>query len=370
MYCIENCTCQRPHSAPIEKIITEGGAINMLPEVLKAYKDIYIVADSNTYRVAGEKARDLLIASGHKVELCILPEPVLPNEKAIGTVLLRSPRMCDYILAVGSGTINDTCRVVSYRLGLSYGVLGTAPSMDGYTSALSPIIVGNYKETIYATTPKHIFADIDIMQQAPYDMLLAGIGDMAGKYIAILDWQLANMKTGEYYCPTIANEVLNAADACLATAQTIANRDYNTIKALAEGLIISGLGMAYSGVSRPASGAEHMIAHTWECQSLELGEMPKLHGLEVAQAALVCTDFYIRLYNQTKDEAIKALIQPFVKRLNGLHVIYEKAGIKPVTTDEKRINEGIINGRFFRKRYTILEYLFENGLLEDYINDR
>ena len=54
----------------------------------------------------------------------------------------------DYILAVGSCSINDICRMVSYRLGIEYGILGTAPSMDGYASVVAPLLVGKTK-TVY-----------------------------------------------------------------------------------------------------------------------------------------------------------------------------------------------------------------------------
>ena len=77
----------------------------------------------------------------------ILKGDVLPDARNIGDVLIHlngpkadsdifkySPQP-DFILAVGSGVVNDICRVVSYRLGLPYGIAGTAPSMDGYASA-------------------------------------------------------------------------------------------------------------------------------------------------------------------------------------------------------------------------------------------
>ncbi len=95
-------------------------------------------------------------------------------------------------------------------------------------------------------------------------MLLAGVGDMIGKYIAILDWELSVMHTGEYFCEKIANMVLEATIKCIEEAYTLSERKADSIEKIVNGLIVSGMGIAYSGSSRPASGTEHMIGQTWE----------------------------------------------------------------------------------------------------------
>ena len=145
------CSCEMGmHRAPLEKYIIESGAINHLPELLRDYNKVYMVCDENTYRVLGEKSEQILKSVGKFSHKHILKGDVLPDARNIGDVLIHlndpkadsdifkySPQP-DFILAVGSGVVNDICRVVSYRLGLPYGIAGTAPSMDGYASAGSP----------------------------------------------------------------------------------------------------------------------------------------------------------------------------------------------------------------------------------------
>ena len=63
--------------------------------------------------------------------------------------------------------------------------------MDGYASAGTPFLFNGSKATVQCTTPKYIIGDLDILKDAPFEMMLAGIGDMFGKYIGILDWELA-----------------------------------------------------------------------------------------------------------------------------------------------------------------------------------
>ena len=209
-----SCDCKmKKHRAPLEGYDVSSGAINNIPSILSNYNSIYVVADENTYKVAGKKVEEVLKASNKKYHTLVLDgEVILPDAETIGKIVLNandinekadiftySP-LPDFILAVGSGTINDTCRVASYRLGIPYGIVATAPSMDGYASAGSPTLHDGTKSTVQCTTPKYVIGDLDILKDAPYDMMLAGIGDMLGKYVAMLDWELARDYSGEYFC--------------------------------------------------------------------------------------------------------------------------------------------------------------------------
>ena len=55
------CTCtQGEHSAPIKVLEVSQGAIEKVAEILKDYKKIFMVADKNTYEVAGRRVEQLL----------------------------------------------------------------------------------------------------------------------------------------------------------------------------------------------------------------------------------------------------------------------------------------------------------------------
>ena len=321
-----SCECEmKKHSAPLERCEISSGAINKIPEILSGYKRIYLVADERTYTAAGMAVENILKNSGiHNHTFVIDGFPVLPNSETIGKILLnandlnaksdifRYSPMPDFILAVGSGTVNDSCRVVSYRLGIPYGIVATAPSMDGYASAGSPILHDGTKSTVQATTPKYIIADLDIMKNAPFDMMLAGIGDMFGKYTGMLDWELARDYSGEYYCPKIAGDVIAATDKCLENGYSLAERDPECVKNIMEGFLVTGLGMAFTGNSRPASGSEHIVAHAWELYDVERGAAPHLHGLEVCEATRLIAIMYKMLFEETSDMHLKALIGKYI----------------------------------------------------------
>ena len=56
-----DCTCvQKHHSIPTEVIEVSDHAILKVPEILKDYHRIFLVADENTYEVAGKEVEALL----------------------------------------------------------------------------------------------------------------------------------------------------------------------------------------------------------------------------------------------------------------------------------------------------------------------
>ena len=374
-----DCTCeQKHHSIPTEVIEVSDHALDRVAEILRDYRRIFLVADENTWEVAGRRAEELLRREGTLSHSLILPSPALPTAENVGKVLIAAGRdrevydigawslNPDYILAVGSGSINDICRMVSYRLGLPYGVVGTAPSMDGYASVVAPLLNGRKKIVYTCSIARHILIDLGVNAAAPYPLLLSGVGDMIGKYVAILDWEISRDRRGEYYCGQIADLVLKATDQCIASATGLIRRDRDTIRSVSEGLILSGECIAFCGSSRPASGTEHMIGQTWEVMDVEEGRVPNLHGIEVGEGTFAAIELFRRLHRETEDAPLRALIGKYLPAFDRIEELQRQLRLPFTVTDRQRFIGGVLRGRTFRDRYTILQYLHDAGRLEEY----
>ena len=374
-----HCTCvQKHHSIPTEVIEVSEHALLKVPDILNDYHRIFLVADENTYEVAGKQVESLLRNAGMLSHILILPSPALPNAENIGRVLIDAGRdrevydinayslNPDYILAVGSGSVNDTCRMVSYRLGIPYGVVGTAPSMDGYASVVAPLLNWNRKIVYNCSIARHIIIDLNINAAAPYPLLLAGVGDMIAKYVAILDWEISRDLTGEYYCEKIANMVLEATGQCVDAAADLENRSMEAIRSTSTGLILSGECIAFCGSSRPASGTEHMVGQTWEVMDVEEGKVPNLHGIEVGEGTFMAIEMFRLLYQETDDAALRALIEKYLPAFDRVEALQKIIHLPFTVTDKDRFVEGVLRGRTFRERYTILQYLYDRDLLQSY----
>lgn len=279
------CDCGREHSADIEKVVIDNGAINRIPEVLSSFgfKKIFMVADNNTYDVAGKDIGKILENSGFELHkhVFVREESLVPDEKAIGEFFLNLVNDIDVILAVGSGVINDLCKFMSFRLNIPYMIVATAPSMDGYASTAAPLTINGLKTTLTTTLPKAIICDIDILKNAPMDMIRAGFGDVIGKYSAINDWKLGRIINGEYYCEFVSEMVMHSVQKCVETADGLQNREDESIRNLTECLLLTGIAMSFTGNSRPASGAEHHLSHFIEMIYMFEGKEVPPHGIKV-----------------------------------------------------------------------------------------
>ena len=301
-----DCPCGKHHACGMDYLKIGRGVIRFLPDMLKAMgrQKPFVVCDSNTWKAAGEKAVQILKDNGIPFGLYIIPGGrIAPAEWEVGSVVMRFDPACDMLLAVGSGVINDICKVVGKAVGKPSAVIGTAPSMDGYASNSSSMEVNHVKVSLYNHAPVGILLDTEILSQAPMRMLWAGLGDMIAKYIAVCEWRISHLVTGEYYCGEIAEMMRTAVKKVVSAADGIAKRDPDAIGAIAEGLIIAGVAMAYAEISRPASGLEHYFSHMWEMMALERNQPYDLHGIQVGVGTVLCMKLYETIPTIVPDRA-------------------------------------------------------------------
>ena len=361
-----DCSCGRRHSAGIKTIMTGSGVLHGLKDILEPFRqgELFLMADNNTWDVCGRNVEQLLSVEGFCIKSFVFRSetPLVPDEKAVGRLLLEMSSETSAIIAVGSGSLNDLARVLSCRLGKPYIIVGTAPSMDGYASIVSPLIVEGFKTTFNGVYPYAIVADTEIMKRAPEDMIRAGFGDIAGKLTALTDWDLSRRINGEYYCDTIVKLVNRAIGKCIDSAAGLAVRDEAAIESLIEALILTGVAMGFTGNSRPASGSEHHLAHYWEMDALSEGREHALHGNSVGVGTVVIS----HMYELLSDELPEGFEYPKPAFIAGL---LEKAGSYPnpasIGIDKRLFRDSILNAYKIRERFTIMRLAASLNKLED-----
>ena len=301
-----DCECGRRHAVQIRYVKTGRGVLRCVPEMVAALgaKKPFVLCDQNTYEAAGRRVCEILDAAGVPYVLCVVPkDKPAPDEWLLGNVLMRLDASCDLILGVGSGVINDTCKELAFKTGRVNAIVGTAPSMDGFASATSSMELDHVKVSLNKQCPQGILLDADVLAQAPMRMLWAGFGDMVAKYVAICEWRITNLITGEYYCEAIAEMMRAALRKIMANVDKLVQRDPDAVLAVADGLVIAGLGMAFALCSRPASGLEHYFSHMWEMMALERGLPYDLHGIQVGVGTVMTMRLYEFIRVQKPDRA-------------------------------------------------------------------
>ncbi len=273
--------------------------VDTLPQTAEMFKRLFpagralVVADSNTWRVAGKEVHRILAEAGiAQDEPHIFTDPKLYAEWTFVGELDGVLAATDAVpVAVGSGVINDLTKLCSHHNGRRYMVVGTAASMDGYTAYGASITKDGNKQTFDCPAPLGMVLDPSISAAAPAKMSASGYADLIAKIPAGADWMLADAvgadKMDDFAFGLVQEELKEAlCDPAGVHAGNVAK-----VEQLAEGLLLSGFAMQATQSSRPASGAEHQFSHLWDMEHLRFNGASVSHGFKVGIGTLASTAF-------------------------------------------------------------------------------
>ncbi|MBN1778104.1 MAG: sn-glycerol-1-phosphate dehydrogenase [Clostridiales bacterium] len=309
------CDCGLDHRLPTQDIYVGSGIVKHTPAYIRKRglgTRCVLVADRNTWPLAGKALAENLASEGFSVIRCVIARDGVmdPDERACGEVLLSIQPETEFLVAVGSGSITDTTRINAMRCGLPFVSVGTAPSMDGYTSVVAPLLLRSVKIHRAGVCPEIIVCDTQILRTAPPDMVCSGVGDVLGKYIAKADWMIGSIINGETYCDVCGDIVTGAIKKLLQNIDAIRSRSEEGIQILIEALLLSGMTIMIIGNTRAVASVEHNIAHYWEMMQLLHSHHPPAHGASVGVATLLAWPMYTRFAGEDLSkldlDAIKA----------------------------------------------------------------
>ncbi|WP_326924426.1 sn-glycerol-1-phosphate dehydrogenase [Bacillus haynesii] len=372
------CECGTVHyPLTVEKITIGDNAVEQeLPAFVKSasYKKAAVIYDETTGRIAGKRIAALLEETAETVPVLLEANEagdVTADEQTLVSALIGVPIDADVLIAVGAGTIHDIVRFCAYQRSIPFISVPTAPSVDGFTSAGAPLILKGKKQTVQTTAPIALFADLDLLCQAPQNMVAAGFGDMLGKVTSLADWEISRLLAGEPYCPAASRLTREALDQCLVRIDDIAAKTRDGIKKLMESLILSGLVMLVLDHSRPASGGEHHLSHYLEMKALENNKRQVLHGAKVGCSAIMLTDIYRSLIgaslgDQHAEHAIRSIYEKLPdgeKMAEWMRRIGGPVSFKELDVEEELVREALTYAHQLRDRYTGLKIINQYGLL-------
>ncbi len=241
-----------------------------------------VIDDVNTSNVLGGKISKALSGSAGCMNITLAGGACADDETL--EYIRAQTAVCDVLVAVGGGTINDLCKYAAHLDNKPYVVFPTCASMNGYLSANASISVNNHKTTFAASLPRAVFCDLGIIAAAPPRLTKSGLGDSLARPTAQADWLLSHMLAGSKYDDTPFSLLADIEPELFGSAQGIAKNDHAAIKLLMQLLLLSGIGMTIAGGSYPASQGEHMIAHSYNM--LARTPASALHGEEIGVTSL------------------------------------------------------------------------------------
>ena len=255
-------------------------------------KTAIIIADTNTWRVAGEAVLQSLEEAGvPHVDSFVFDDPDLYAEWKFVEQLKAHLAPLDVIaIAVGSGVINDLTKYTSHILGRKYMCVGTAASMDGYTAYGASITKDGNKQTFSCPAPYGFVMDPVIAAAAPKELAASGYADLIAKIPAGADWMLADAVGAEAIDQFGWDLVQDGLRESLSAPAAVHAGDVEMTEKLSEGLLMSGFTMQAIHSSRPASGTEHQFSHCWDMENLAYPNGKHVsHGFKVGIGTLAST---------------------------------------------------------------------------------
>ena len=272
------------------------GILGQVPALFNEYfsgRKAVLVADKNTWRVAGAQVFEALQAAGVPTEKFLFEEDEFHADwdhiELLDKVLDESGAIA---VSVGSGTINDLCKLTSHHHKQSYLTVPTAASVDGYTSFGASITYQNAKQTFECPAPVAVVADVDVIAAAPKDMTAAGYADLAAKVPAGAEWMIADIVGAEPIQPAAWHVLQDCLDDLLSDPAGVAAGDPKAVADLFEGLILSGFAMQAARSSRPASCCDHLFSHILDMTHHRYKGKFVSHGFQVAIGTLtMCAVF-------------------------------------------------------------------------------
>ena len=272
------------------------GILGRVPALFNEYfpgRKAVLVADRNTWRVAGAEVFEALQAAGIPMQKFLIEEDEFHADwdhiEVLDKVLDDTGAVA---VSVGSGTINDLCKLTSHHHKQSYLTVPTAASVDGYTSFGASITYQNAKQTFDCPAPVAVVADVDVIAAAPKDMTAAGYADLAAKVPAGAEWMIADVVGAEPIIPEAWHVLQDCLDELLSDPAGVAAGEPSAVAGLFEGLILSGFAMQAARSSRPASCCDHLFSHILDMTHHRYKGKFVSHGFQVAIGTLtMCAVF-------------------------------------------------------------------------------
>ncbi|MEZ5668559.1 MAG: iron-containing alcohol dehydrogenase [Alphaproteobacteria bacterium] len=250
----------KPARIPIDNIVIAenlDGAEAELVLPLHRGQSLQVVADAVTWEVLGHRVHRAL--SGHgAIEPLIWAKPRCSDE---GVAELRElSRGADALVAIGSGTVSDSVKYATFLDKRSYSVFPTSP-MNAYTTPTASVSFGGFKRSVTCHAARGVFFDLSILAKSPPRLITAAFADVICRTTAQVDWLLQHLIHDTLYDDTAFELLAYDEDNLLDRADQYLTGDVAALAVLTRSAAIMGLGTSFTGTTHSGSMAEHMMSH-------------------------------------------------------------------------------------------------------------
>jgi len=381
-------------------------------------QSLMVVSDPMTHDALGQRVFLALKTAGMNVREHVWQEPQCSEE---GVQELRSAtRDAEALIAVGSGTVNDTVKYTSFLDGKTYSVFATSP-MNAYTTATASVSFGGFKKSITCHGANGVYFDLSVLRNCPPRLVSAAFADVICRTTAQVDWLMSHIFFETPYTDTPYKLLALYENDMIKNANSMLEGDIDALGALTRIAAIMGLGTSFSETTHSGSMAEHMISHYIDMFAADLHPGTS-HGEQVGVATITMSKLQNQILNQASPPVVsasrvpehdlrerfpaevaqnlieqtraksldaaaatrlnkrlesdwdnirsqlKTVMLPFDELQTAMHQAGCQTTASDINLDKDFYREAVSNARYIRDRYSILDLVDESVGLQDFVS--
>ena len=169
-------------------------------------------------------------------------------------------RNAEAVVAVGSGTINDSVKYATFQDGKPFATFPTSPMTAHFTGTAS-VSFGGFKKSLTTHDPKGVFVDLEVLRGCPKRLIWSAYADVVCRTTAQVDWLLSHRLLGTPYRDTAYHLLAIDEAKLLDSADAVAAGDFEAIAMVTRMNGLMGLGTSFGRTTHCGSMAEHMLSH-------------------------------------------------------------------------------------------------------------
>ena len=292
-------------SLPIDEIVIERSIENIKFKFTKNLlnKKNLVISGENSFKAFGEKVLKSLRNNNLDFDINILKK--YESSQTFATNLSLSSKEYENIIVIGSGSLIDLCKFVSFKNNQNLIVFCSSLTAAATTSTVS-LTNDGVKETIKSKIAQSIIIDLDNLRMAPIRLLRSALGDVLCRSTCQIDWLTSHLFLSTEYDETPFALQYEDERLLLDNSYKILEGDYDTLAALSRMTLLNGIAAIIIGSTHAGSMGEHLISHYID---MFMGEKHPgtLHGEQVAVTTLLLSKIQNQIINFSDTLVFKKL---------------------------------------------------------------
>ncbi len=292
-------------SLPIDEIVIERSIENIKFKFTKNLLDKknLVISGENSFKAFGEKVLKSLRNNNLDFDINILKK--YESSQTFATNLSLSSKEYENIIVIGSGSLIDLCKFVSFKNNQNLIVFCSSLTAAATTSTVS-LTNDGVKETIKSKIAQSIIIDLDNLRMAPLRLLRSALGDVLCRSTCQIDWLTSHLFLSTEYDETPFALQYEDERLLLDNSYKILEGDYDTLAALSRMTLLNGIAAIIIGSTHAGSMGEHLISHYID---MFMGEKHPgtLHGEQVAVTTLLLSKIQNQIINFSDTLVFKKL---------------------------------------------------------------